>query len=235
LYLYFSVGVAGQFLFQDQEIIVDVPLISGHRIHVDLVPRQQHVLPTQPSANHNDSGRDSHSSDPDNDEGVGSSILSQNEEQNNQENVVLSTLSNDRSEDSTNVTDANSNVRSSPEESTSDRFSDSSLSEESTSDRSSDSSLLENSASVIDSCSDRFLSDDLANVDTDSSNRLLLEDSVNVVQSDDLVNVENGLSNTLSVLVEVLNVLHEEDIIDFDKDENIESFLCTVVHLAQRN
>ena len=64
-----SVGVAGQFLFNDQEIIADVPLISGHSVHVDLVPR------LQPPISHNDIGRGSHSSNQDND-GASSCILS---------------------------------------------------------------------------------------------------------------------------------------------------------------
>jgi hypothetical protein len=83
-----SVCVAGQFLFNDQEIITDVPLISGHSAHVDLVPRLQKILPSQPPISHNDCGRGSHSFNLDND-GTTSSILSQNKEQNNQENEVL--------------------------------------------------------------------------------------------------------------------------------------------------
>ncbi len=56
-----------------------------------------------------------------------------------------------------------------------------------------------------------------------------------LLETDDLVNAENSPSNTLSLLVKILNVLHEEDNIDFDKDGNIETFLCKIVHLAQRN
>ncbi len=55
-----------------------------------------------------------------------------------------------------------------------------------------------------------------------------------LLETDDLVNVEKGPSNTLSLLVEILKVLHEEDNIDFDKDGNIETFLRTVVYLTQR-
>ena len=83
-----SVGVAGQILFNDQEIITDVPLISGHSVHVDLIPRLQNALPSQPPISHNDCGCGSHSFNLDND-GTTSSILSQNKEQNNQENEVL--------------------------------------------------------------------------------------------------------------------------------------------------
>jgi hypothetical protein len=216
----------------------DVSLIPGHRIYIDLVARQN-ILPSQPPATHDDSGRGSHSSNLDND-GSSSISLQNEDQQNDQENVFSDTDNTVNSNQP--INDQNGQAGSGSSDTTtqsgvsssdsSDTPSGSGVSSVSSDTSSSDSSSNTTTQSSISNSGSSDTPSGVGNISSDtwlsvsSSNSSLLE----IEES-----ASSNFSQSLAVLVTVLNTLNEEDDIDINEESDIETFLCTVVHLTRRN
>jgi hypothetical protein len=216
--------------------VADVPLIPGHQIYVDLVPRQN-ILPSQPLASHDDSGRGSHSSNPDND-GSSSNFLQNEDQQNDQENVFSDTDNtvnsnrpindqNGQAGSGSSDTTTQSGVSSSDSSDTPSgvgSVSSDTLSSVSSSDTTTQSSISNSGSSDTPSGVGNISSDTSLSVSSSNSSLLEIEELAS-----------SNFSDTLAVLVTVLNTLNEEDDIDINEESDIETFLCTVVHLTRRN